>query len=377
MTRVLLVPDLPQERWPSMDRYASRLERHLRAEAPDLDYVLASPIDDLTSDHPHPGSKKSSAATRFEFLRYLNRYVRYPRRIRHRPADVIHVLDHSYAHVVRSRPDVPALVTVHDLLPVLTLERARRGPREAVRNALLKRVLAGLRAASAWIVATRWMRAEVAAWLGREDAIHVVPYGVDEAFFAPPTASREAIRESFGVPAARFLVLHVGSTAERKNIPGVLAAVHGLRRRGLDAGLLQVGGHFTRKQRAAIHTLELDDVTVQRSAVSEETLRAAYRSADALLFPSHYEGFGLPLLEAMASSLPVVASAAPAPAEVTGDGGVVVEGRDPQRYVEALERIALDDAWATELRRRGEDRSRQFTWAETARRTAEVYRSLG
>ncbi len=377
MTRVLLVPDLPQERWPSMDRYASRLERHLRAEAPDLDYALASPIADLTIEHSNPRSKKQSAAARSEFLRYIDRYLLYPRRVRRRPADLIHVLDHSYAHIVRSRPDVPALVTVHDLLPVLTLARARRGVRETVRNALLKRVLAGLRAARAWIVATTWMRGEVAAWLGSEDAIHVVPYGVDEAFFAPPAASREATRESFGVPSTRFLVLHVGATAERKNIPGVLAAMHGLRRRGLDAGLLQVGGHFTRDQRADIHTLELDDVIVQRSPVSEETLRAVYRAADALLFPSHYEGFGLPLLEAMASGLPVVASAAPAPAEVTGDAGIVVEGRDPERYADALERIATDDAWANELRCRGEERSRQFTWAETARRTAAVYRSLG
>ena len=360
-----------------MDRYASRLERHLRTEVPDLDYVLASPIADLTLEHSNSRSEQSSAAARSEVIRYLNRYVRYPRRVRRRPADLIHVLDHSYAHIVKSRPHIPALVTVHDLLPVLTLERARRGVREAVRNAMLERVLAGLRAARAWIVATTWMRGEVAAWLGHDDAIHVVPYGVDEAFFAPPPASRETTRETFGVRPTRFLVLHVGSTAERKNIPGVLAAVHGLRRRGLDAGLLQVGGHFTREQRADIHTLELDDMVVQRSVVSEETLRAAYRSADALLFPSHYEGFGLPLLEAMASGLPVVASAAPAPAEVTGDAGVVVAGRDPERYADALERIALDDAWATELRRRGEDRSRQFTWPETARRTAAAYRSLG
>ena len=117
-------------------------------------------------------------------------------------------------------------------------------------------------------------------------------------------------------------------------------------------------------------------MVTQLTQAAEPDLRAAYHAADALLFPSHYEGFGFPVIEAMASGLPVVTSGAAALAEVAGDAATIVEGRDPERYVVALERIAHDRAWATDLSARGRERAKRFRWTETARRTAEVYRSL-
>src|SRR5881396_1652215 len=138
---------------------------------------------------------------------------------------------------------------------------------------------------------------------------------------------------------AAFVVLHGGSTVERKNVPLVIQTVARLRTEA-DAYLLQVGGRFSNDQQQLIERLGLRRFVRTVPLADESTLRRAYRAADVLLFPSLYEGFGYPVIEAFASGLPVVTSGAGGLKEVGGDASVVVEGRDPTAYVQALE--ALD-----------------------------------
>jgi glycosyltransferase involved in cell wall biosynthesis len=385
VTRVLLIPDLPIERWPSMDRYASRLAHQLLRYAPDLDVMLAGEIAGLTVEGdgtpgrggPGPDVRPALPGTwGAELQRYVQRYAVYPRRVRRERADVFHVLDHSYAHMLLARRTHPAVVTVHDLLPVITVQRRNADLRSRLRNWLLARVLRGLRRADAWIVATEWLRTELAAWLDRDDAIHVIPFGVDDAFFRPPEEERAVTRRRWGLPRGAFVVLHVGSVGPRKNLPIVIAAVHGLRQAGSDAWLLQVGGTLTSEQEADLRRRGIHRQVARVGEVHESELRKAYHAADVLLFPSHYEGFGFPVLEAMASGLPVVTSGAGGLGEVAGDAAVVVGGREVEPYVAALRRVAGSRHWRDQLVSRGRERARRFRWVEAARKTAEVYRTL-
>ncbi len=386
MTSALLVPDLPIEHWPSMDRYASRLAGGLARHVPDLELTIAGKIAGLTVD-PHdslggvPIADRSSVQRMpppgvGDLRRYVARYWRYPRRVRGMQGDVMHVLDHSYGHILLKQRKRPAVVTVHDLLPLITVRRGARSFRKWLRNWLLERVLEGLQRADAWIVATEWLKGELSTWLERDEGIHVVPFGVDDAFFEEPKESRYDTRARWGLPENAFVVLHVGSVGERKNIPTVIATVAGLRNAGVEAWLLQVGGSLTRAQAAelAVHGIQAYVKAVGEAA--EPDLRAAYRASDALLFPSKYEGFGFPVLEAMASEIPAVCSGAGGLAEVAGDAAVVVGEREARPYVDALRRLAEDKGWREEIVARGRARAARYRWAETARRTAEVYRSL-
>ncbi|MCZ6917012.1 MAG: glycosyltransferase family 1 protein [Gemmatimonadetes bacterium] len=383
MTRILLVPDLPMERWPSMDRYALRLSSRLQQDDPDLDIEVAASIGRLTEEHDDRSTPAAAGRTRApedslirELRRYVARYWAYPIRVGRRRADLMHILDHSYAHVLRAHRDVPVIVTVHDLMPVKLVQQQAKTFRNRLRNRLLESVLVALRQASAWIVATEWLRDELAEWLGHADGISVIPYGVDDAFFEPPELSRDAARQGWAIDPSAFVVLHVGSVVPRKNFTAVIAAVDGLRQSGVNAWLLQCGATLTADQQADIAQRQLGDVVRARGASSESDLRAAYRASDVLLFPSHYEGFGLPVLEAMASGLPVVTSGAGGLGEVASDAAMIVGGREVEPYVSALAGLVEDPERCRELAARGIKRAETFRWAETARKTAELYREL-
>src|SRR5438105_2018655 len=236
-----------------------------------------------------------------------------------------------------------------------------------------RRMMTGIRSCTVTIAGR--LKRELATWLGDDRRISVVPFGVDRAFFSEAPNARARGRADWRIPDDAFVVLHVGSTVERKNVPLVIHTVARLRAEA-DAYLLQVGGRFSNDQQQLIERLGLRRFVRTVPLADESTLRRAYRAADVLLFPSLYEGFGYPVIEAFASGLPVVTSGAGGLKEVGGDAVVVVEGRDPGAYVAALESLSDDPLRREELVERGRALARTFTWQRTAEQTADVYRSL-
>jgi len=402
MPSVLLVPDLPLERWAAMDKYAHRLHDWLESSDLGFQVRLAAHIGSLTRDSV--GRRGSPAGQRGDrrkaFVRWWSqpvdpsrlilpgpfhgpqqwaaRYYFYPWRVKReaKRVDLVHVLDHSYAHMIETAGRRPVVITVHDLMPVVVLRSPTDGWRDGVRNRFLRQALKALRQADAYIVGTEWLKHELATWLGNDKNISVVPFGVDRAFFgeSPVGGARERWRRDWRIPEDALVVLHVGSTVDRKNVPLVIQTVARLRQQ-TDAFLLQVGGRFSAEQEQLIDRLDLRRAVRSVASADETALRRAYRAADVLLFPSLYEGFGFPVLEAFASGLPVVTSGAGGLKEVAGGAAVVVEGRDPGDYVHALERLD-DPEEREELVQKGWERARQFTWQKTAALTAEVYKPL-
>jgi glycosyltransferase involved in cell wall biosynthesis len=377
-----------------MDRYAHRLHDRLESTDPGFEVRLAAHIGELTREQ-QDGHRRSSGGyprwwaqdidpTRLvlpgplrEPQRYAARYFLYPRRLRRdaKRARLVHILDHTYAHMVTRVQRRPVAVTVHDLMPVIILRSPTDGWRGGIRNRFLRQTLKALRLANAYIVGTQWLKSELATWLGDDGRISVVPFGVDRAFSSEVPGARTRGRADWRIPEDAFVVLHVGSTVERKNVPLVIQTVARLRSEA-DAYLLQVGGRFTGDQEQLAERLGVRRYIRSVRFADETTLRRAYRTADVLLFPSLYEGFGYPVIEAFASGLPVVTSGAGGLKEVGGDAVVVVEGRDPAAYVQALEALGDDPARQEQLIARGRARAREFSWQRTAELTAEVYRKL-
>src|SRR5438046_3227334 len=174
----------------------------------------------------------------------------------------------------------PAIVTVHDLMPVIILRSPTDGWREGVRNRFLRGTLKALRLARAFVVGTEWLKRELATWLGDDRRISVVPFGVDRAFFSEAPNARTRGRADWRIPDDAFVVLHVGSTVERKHVPLVINTVARLRAEA-DAYLLQVGGRCSNVQQHLIERLALRRFVRTAPVADERPFRRASRAAGA------------------------------------------------------------------------------------------------
>lgn len=194
---------------------------------------------------------------------------------------------------------------------------------------------------------------------------------------------RPATMEEIAVARSRYnlaqnYILITGSVEERKNIRRLLEAYAQLRRGGEQRPLVIAGARqrMSGGVMEAVRRLGLEHQVIFTGYVEEADLSAVYSGADLFVFPSLYEGFGLPPLEAMACGAPVVCSNAASLPEVVGDAALLFDPQDVDGIAEAMQRVLADTALRQEMRQRGLARAQQFTWERTARETAAVYRQV-
>ena len=185
-----------------------------------------------------------------------------------------------------------------------------------------------------------------------------------------------AARSRHGLP--EDYVLFVGSVEKRKNVHGLLQAYALLNARGNPPPLVVVG--VQRMGTSGLSRMPQDLGLTEKvhfaGYIPDEDLPAIYSGADLSVFPSLYEGFGLPPLEAMACGTPVVCSDAGSLPEVVGDAAITVDPYDVEGLAEAMRRVLADRDLAEDLRSRGLERARMFSWEKAARETMEVYREV-
>ena len=208
-----------------------------------------------------------------------------------------------------------------------------------------------------------------------EKKIVTVPLGVNPQYFYPYDEHR---KKSFLVKHGllRPFFLYVGARRYNKNFMGLLRAYARLPS-AKDIDLVAVGDDdpFKTEEQVFVNSLNLKGTLRHLQIVGEDELALAYNNALALIFPSFYEGFGLPLVEAMACGTPVLASNASSIPEVAGEAALYFNPYDPDEIREAMESI-LDSGTATSLKAKGLERATRFSWDETARKTLEAYRRL-
>jgi glycosyltransferase involved in cell wall biosynthesis len=270
----------------------------------------------------------------------------------------------------------PYVVTVHDVIRWFDMNGAREPlihPPNRRDRALLALDYDGIRRATAVIAASQSTRRDLIDHIGvRPERVHTVYEGID------PERYRPVRRRLFDWP----YVLYAGTEHPRKNVARVLEAFARVRRPGLR--LVKAGGpgkaewDFRAATERKLAQLGLGDDVVFTGRVSDEDLVALYSGAACFVFPSLYEGFGFPVLEAMACGCPVVTSTASSLPELAGDAALLVDPADPDAITAAIARLLDDGALRRELARRGRRRAAEFTWERCAGETLRVYdRVLG
>jgi glycosyltransferase involved in cell wall biosynthesis len=211
------------------------------------------------------------------------------------------------------------------------------------------------------------------------EKIEVIYNGIDERFWTPPAGNEiERVRERYQL-TDEFL-LYAGNIKPHKNLERLIDAFHRLRREGFDhLKLLIIGDEVSKYAmlRRAVHRHKLHKHVRFLGFVPDQTLAALYRLAAVFVFPSLYEGFGLPPLEAMASGTPVVTSNVSSMPEVTGGAALLIDPYDPDAIAGGIRRVLTDQALRDDLRARGLARAREFSWARSAERVRAIYDEVG
>ena len=359
-------------------RYAINLTRAMLAEAaarhPDLEFII------FTGPQTSRGAMEEFRGSCDErFLNAKSSVLRslalIPAALRRMRVDIFHGMDHVGIPFVGSTGK--CVVTVHDVIPLILPRTFTPRHRAIVRMALAH----VRRKADLIIVPSHTVERDVVERLGvREDRVAVVSHGCEPRFqpARDGTAHRD-VAARYGLPP-RY-VLAVGTLEPRKNLTTLLRAFARLRDTAAGnspPGLVLAGarGWLDDPIYQTVRSLRLEDDVCFPGFIDDDDLPAVYRGAELVVFPSLYEGFGLPLLEAMACGVPVVTSNTSAMPEVAGGAALLVDPLDVDEMAVTIARVLRDEPLRERLRREGIARARQFTWETAARRTLDAYASL-
>ncbi|MFQ5410554.1 MAG: glycosyltransferase family 4 protein [Anaerolineales bacterium] len=357
-------------------RYLRALLEHLPATDPELEIHVIAPAHVQSAAMP-PGCamhRVPTAATHLGKVRFEQ--CVFPRAAQRLAADLAHIP--YWAPPLRSQ--VPFVVTVHDIIPLLLPEH-RGAPAARLYTSL---VAMATRGAAAVIADSDHSRLDIAKHLRvRDELIHTVHLAADAAYRPRDSFEVDAtLREKYGLPES--YVLYLGGFHRRKNVHHLLAAwtwAHdpiGAHYPLIIAGALpqHPDGRLFYDLKALAHELDVTDSVRFIGHVDEADKPALYQGAACFVYPSSYEGFGLPPLEAMACGTPVVTTNEASLPEVVGDAAyLIADPTDTRKLGAAIIGAVVDEQLADDLRERGLAQASKFTWARTARETVAVYRA--
>ncbi len=353
--------------FPGIGRYATNLARALipQLTADERLTVLCDPAYPPTLPPSEKVHSLSVAVSPFG----LRQQWTLPRLLRRLKAD----LYHSAYYLMPYFTGIPALLTLYDLIPLLFPEhstlRARRLFRLATRLALR-----ATRHALAISEATR--RDFLARFPLQPEQITAIPLAADPAFAPQPPTVSAALRVHHPLPEQ--FVLYVGSNKPHKNLVRLVEA-WAMVQAEVPAYTLVIAGawlpqHPEARQNAQV--LGIADRVCWLGPLPETDLPALYTAAEVFVFPSLYEGFGLPVIEAMACGTPVVCANTSSLPEVAGDAAVMFDPFHSESIAAALRKVLGDADLRTAMRRRSLAQAARFSWQETAQKTLQLYRMI-
>jgi glycosyltransferase involved in cell wall biosynthesis len=282
---------------------------------------------------------------------------------------LVHLPNQHFARYALFRRQ-PFIVTVHDIARF----RFNFDRESLLERLMLKLDVVGIKRAAHIIATSKHTKDDLMQCLGIPgDKITVIYNGSDCRVFKPPNGEGESLNGRF--------ILYVGSERPRKNLGRLFEAFAELRPEFDGLKLVKVGPvgrsrAYRQNTLRKLNCLAIMDDVVFVDYVEETILASYYTSAELLAYPSLYEGFGLPPLEAMCSGCPVVTSNTSSLPEVVGEAGIMVSPTDTGGWVEAMRRVLSNRELRSEMITKGLEQSRKFSWDKTAQQTLEVYRKF-
>jgi glycosyltransferase involved in cell wall biosynthesis len=368
---IALIADYSEEGWHSMNLVADSLFAQLPHVQNEYDIELVRPKMRRFFSIIHRFRSNSSF---FNADRIINRFLIYNlviRQIRSKFA-LFHFMDHSYAHLAHGLNPARVLVTCHDLDTFRCVLSPSLFPAGRVFRQMTHRILSGFQKAARVTCDSQATMDDILHHnLIPQERLCICRMGVSPVFFK---ATSPSIANN--VPQ----LLHVGSTIPRKGIDFLLQVYSEVRQRFPDLRLIRVGSAFTCEQAQLAEDLQVDETIIKLENISESKLAEVMAGATLLLQPSKAEGFGLPVVEAMAAGTPVLVSDLPVLREVGGDAAEYAPVAELDKWVERIccllhEACGNPDRW--ELRReRCREQAGKFSWDKTAERVAGIYREM-
>lgn len=268
------------------------------------------------------------------------------------------------------------VVTLHDLIPLIFAGRFFSSVQRQYVLTFLRRIL---KQACRIVTVSEQTKQDVMAFFKVSgDRIRVIPEGVSRDFRVikdPRTLDR--VRQRYGLPLSDRFLLYVGLLKPHKNLSVLIETVRRLRREGKMEQKLLIVGAKDRKyppESRYLGEIQTDQDIVYIERADQGDLPYIYNAADLFILPSLYEGFGLPVLEAFACGTPVIVSDRGSLPEVAGDAALRFEADSQEKLAEAILRMLEDSALRGELREKGFERARAFSWTQMAEETLKVYK---
>jgi glycosyltransferase involved in cell wall biosynthesis len=361
-----------------LHNYRDELQPSMRLYADHLGVALGRRGISITRVRPPnvvPDAWCSRSVAWAKLDSYFGRFAVYPRLVRKLDADLIHIVDHGQGYLLGGLDPRRTIVTCHDVI-LLVLAAGRLGAAKIPPIALqvLRLSMEFVKRAALVVADSRQTRTDLVDLVGIDaDKITVIHPGLNQPF-APDLERGRALRRARGLGDGP-LILQVGGQFY-KNISGVVRVLARLRRDGVDARVVRIGRALAGEERALAERLDVLDSVVELGAVPDQDMPALYNAVDLLLFPSLYEGFGWPPLEAMASGTPVVSSRAGSLDEVVGDAALTADPGDIEALAGHAGSLLGDGNLRARVIARGLAHAARFSWERAAAEMNAAYRTL-
>ena len=300
-----------------------------------------------------------------------------PLAIKNADIDILHFPIHWFTQISPFffNPRVKKVLTLHDLTPILFPEMHTRDT-AFTWSSTLKLIMNRTDIIIADSVNTKNDCIELLSI--PEDKIRVIHLAADDQF--KPLKNIESIKENLkNTYNIDFpFILFVGTLEKRKNVPTLIKAFYKLKKSIVNHKLVIVGGMGWKYNEIfdLIHEFKLQNDVIFTDYVDEEHLVQLYNAADLFVYPSLYEGFGLPPLEAMACGCPVITTNTSSLPEVVGDAGIMFDPNDVQGLTDAMNKILTTEGLMDELSNKSLKRAKMFSWKKTAQQTWKVYEEI-